>query len=123
MGGRGARSGMSKYGNPYGSQYHSLLTAGNIKFVEKNSRDSETLMETMTPGRVYVQVGGGELKSIVFFDENNMRAKQIDLDHPHAGISPHRHDGYFHDTFKGALEQRERDLVDKVREIWENRKK
>ena len=68
MGGRGASSGISKTGNPYGSQYHSLLTVGNIKFVTKNDRTSEPLMETMTDGRVYVQVGGDELIKIVYFD-------------------------------------------------------
>lgn len=59
MGGRGASSGMSHYErkdgtvveNPYGSQYHAVMTAGNVKFVSKNSRQSEPLMETMTGGR------------------------------------------------------------------------
>ena len=58
MGGRGASSGMSHYErkdgtvveNPYGSQYHAVMTAGNVKFVSKNSRQSEPLMETMTGG-------------------------------------------------------------------------
>ena len=48
MGGRGASSGISDYGNKYGSQYRTLYQDGNIKFVQKNSRTSETLMETMT---------------------------------------------------------------------------
>ena len=48
MGGRGASSGISDYGNPYGSQYHALMTSGNIKFVEKNGPGAETLMDTMT---------------------------------------------------------------------------
>ena len=52
MGGRGASSGLSDKGNNYGSQYTTILKSGNIKFVSKNSRDSETLMETMTRGRV-----------------------------------------------------------------------
>ena len=57
LGGRGASSGWSvdKNGNPknpYGSQYHALLTVGIIKFVSKNGRNSETLMETMARGRV-----------------------------------------------------------------------
>lgn len=53
MGGRGASSGTSKRGSPYGSQYHALMTAGNVKYVEKRNKSSETLMETMTSGRVY----------------------------------------------------------------------
>ena len=45
-----------------------MLTDGNIKFVSKNGRNSETLMETMTHGRVYAHVEGGDLKAIVYFD-------------------------------------------------------
>ncbi|MEQ2957361.1 hypothetical protein [Slackia piriformis] len=91
MGGRGASSGTSHYErkdgtvieNPYGSQYHSVMTSGNIKFVSKSSRRSEPLMETMTKGRVYAHVEGDDMKSIVYFDNENKRTKQIDLDHPH----------------------------------------
>lgn len=61
MGGRGASSYTSKLRNRYGSQYRTLLTAGNVKFVEKTGRGSETLMETMTQGRVYAQVDRGKV--------------------------------------------------------------
>ncbi len=123
MGGRGASSGTSRKGNPYGSQYHSLLTVGNVKFVSKNSRDSETLMETMTRGRVYVHVELDEIKSIVYFDNENKRSKQIDMDHAHLGISPHAHDGYFHSEFRKNLTTEERAMVDRVVTEWENYKK
>lgn len=136
MGGRGASSGMSHYErkdgtvveNPYGSQYHAVLQSGNIKFVTKNTRDSETLMETMTRGRVYAHVEGDELKSIVYFDNANKRTKQIDLGHPHRpGFDgEHTHHGYFHnenDSAKGAanLTSEERKMVERVRSLWENR--
>ena len=128
MGGRGASSGISKFGKRYGSQYHSLLTVGNIKFVEKNGRGSETLMETMTPGRVYVHVESGELRSIVYFDRNNKRSKQIDLDHVHRGEKPHTHHGYFHnenDSKKGAarITPEEARMVESVRRIWEDKQR
>jgi hypothetical protein len=55
MGGRGASSGISKKRNVYGSQFHAVkdsngkaLVSGNVKFIQSNSRDSESLMETMT---------------------------------------------------------------------------
>ena len=113
MGGRGASSGWSvdKRGdpkNPYGSQYHSVLTVGNIKFVSKNE--------------------GDDLKSIVYFDNENKRSKQIDVDHSHNGERPHTHHGYNHnenDSAKGAarLTPDEQAMVDKVVSIWENRKR
>ena len=71
MGGRGASSGTSKAGNPYGSQYHAVMTVGNVKFVSKNTRQSEPLMETMTKGRVYAHVEGDDVKSIVYFDNES----------------------------------------------------
>lgn len=123
MGGRGASSGISKYGNAYGSQYHSLLTVGNVKYVQKNSKSAETLMETMTSGRVYAVVDRGEVKSIVYFDNQNKRSKQIDLT-DHHGISPHTHIGYLHneDSPNGKpvrLSIDERKMVDRVLSDWE----
>lgn len=128
MGGRGASSGTSAKGNAYGSQYHAVYQSGNIKFVTKNARDSETLMETMTRGRVYVHVEGGDIKSIVYFDNDNKRSKQIDLDHVHKGGSPHTHHGYYHnenDSAKGAakLTTEEVEMVDRVHSLWDNRKR
>lgn len=129
MGGRGASSGTSKFGNPYGSQYQALLTVGNIKFVEKNSSDAETLMETMTQGRVYARVDdSGTIREVVYFDNDGKRAKQIDLSHRHAGVSPHTHHGYFHnerDSKKGYAEltSEERAMVERVRAAWNNKDK
>ena len=54
MGGRGASSGMSVSCKPYGSEFRTLLTAGNIKFVKAVDGAQKTPMETMTKGRVYV---------------------------------------------------------------------
>lgn len=122
MGGRGASSGISKFGNRYGSQYYTHFTSGNIKFVSKRGRGSETLMETMTRGRVYAHVEGDDLKSIVYFDNGNKRSKQIDVDHAHLGISPHAHDGYFHSEFRKGLTTKERKMVDRVVSAWEDYK-
>lgn len=72
MGGRGASSGMSVKGNKFGSQYRSILTYGNIKFVVPRVEHPEELIETMTKGRVYVLVGRkSQLKKIIYFDKDN----------------------------------------------------
>ena len=114
---------MSDKGNPYGSQYHTILQDGNIKFVQKNNRESETMMETMTPGRVYVTVGGEDLLSIIYFDTENKRTKAIDLNHTHKGMKPHTHHGYEHnenDSVKGAanLTTKEKKMVERVKKLW-----
>lgn len=123
MGGRGASSGISQQGNKYGTQYRTVLTEGNIKFVTKVNRQSETLMETMTKGRVYVTVGGEDLQKIIYFDNDNKRVKEINLDHTHEGMKPHTHHGYIHaenDGPKGAanLTPEEKRMVDRVEKLW-----
>lgn len=128
MGGRGASSGISHSGKKYGTEYKTLLTDGNIKFITKTSRTSETVVETMTEGRVYVTVGGDDILSVTYFDTDNKRVKTIDVSHPHKGLKPHVHHGYYHsenDTAaKGAakLNDKEKIMLDNVKKIWYNRK-
>lgn len=126
MGGRGASSGISAHGSKYGSQYKTLFQSGNIKFVQKNARTSESLMETMTKGRVYVTVGGNDLRQIIYFDQSMKRNKAIDLSHTHDGKIPHTHHGYNHsenDSTKGYanLTTEEKRMVERVKKIWYNR--
>ena len=84
MGGRGAGSGTSVRGKPYGSEYKTVCQSGNIKFVRYNEGKLATApMETMTRGRVYVTVNDNDtLKFISYYDAMNKRVKQIDLDRP-----------------------------------------
>lgn len=143
MGGRGARFGRSDYGDgkPYGSQYAAikddngkrLSVNGNVLFVTKTSRQSETLMETMTKGRVYAVVGGDEVKEIIYFGSDNKRVKSINLNHTHGYkgkngrkeyFAYHTHHGYKHNENdslrKGAsnLTPEEKKMVDTVLEAW-----
>lgn len=128
MGGRGASSGLSSRGNEYGTQYKEYFTSGNVKFVSKIDRNSETLMETMTSGRVYAIIGGESVKEITYFDSKGKRVKSINLGHKHKGLDNHVHHGYLHnenDGLKGAarLTPKEIVMVDKVLKDWENYKK
>ena len=140
MGGRGASSGTSatfnhgkQGGNAYGTQYEAVrgkdgkpMVDGNVKFVRKTDDNEELLMETMTRGRVYAYVNTvGELASIVYFDNDNKRAKQIDLTHEHNGNQPHTHRGYYHDEYTvkkqpTALTTEEKAMVDRVVDYWNN---
>ena len=130
MGGRGASSGTSRLGHKYGTDYRARLTAGNVKFVEKTSSESETIMETMTRGRVYVTIGANDtLQSVFYFDTGGKRIKQIDLRHVHTmkrggvkvKLMPHTHHGYEHDKKATTrLTDRERRLVARVAKIWDD---
>lgn len=127
MGGRGASSGVSVKGRPYGSEYTTLYQSGNIKFVRQTIGAATAPMETMTKGRVYVTVNeDGVLKFISYYDAQNKRIKQIDLDKPHSGVSPHIHHGYEHnekDSKKGFanLTTEEKEMVEQVKKKWYNR--
>ena len=124
MGGRGASSGVSTKGKKYGTEYRMLFKVSNIKFIKTNpGEDRNAPMETMTKGRVYAYVGTkNNLKSIIYFDENNKRIKQIDLTHFHNGIKPHAHIGYEHKESEARRPtDKERRLVDFVKRAWENK--
>lgn len=129
MGGRGASSGMSSKGNPYGSQYETVLKSGNIKFVKAKTGSEESLLETMTAGRVYVLVGDKGPKSIIYFSKGLRRNKRIDLDHWHKAMRPHVQHGYYdNETDKAAgvkagatkLNPDEKKMVERVTNLWDN---
>ena len=124
MGGRGTSYGISNKGNKYGTQYKTLLQVGNIKFVSKNTRTSEPLMETMTKGRVYVEVGGKDLLRIISFDSNNKRNRVIERDKRSGEW--HLHKGYFHSEYgkekHEPLTASDRAIVDRIKKLWQNKK-
>lgn len=128
MGGRGSSGGVSVKNKKYGSEYKSLLTYGNIKFVVAKAGNTTAPLETMTRNRVYVTLDiRGNPKYITYYDRENKRRKQIDMDKPHWGVSPHVHHGYNHnenDTSKGFthLTTKEKALVERVTKTWGEKK-
>ena len=124
MGGRGSSSGVSDNGKLYGTEYTTLWKGGNIKFVKINSGAPTAPLETQTKGRVYVTLNAeNRPKYISYYDTALKRIKQIDLDRPHKGISPHTHHGYAHnekDSAKGFanLTPKEKRMVELVKKTW-----
>ena len=114
---------MSASGKPYGSAYKTLLRSGNIKFVKKSDGATESLLETMTKGRVYVELNSkNEPGAIHYYDNEGKRRKTIDLDHFHDKKKPHSHGGYYHAEYLGGLSSKERAMVDRVFQLWNNEK-
>ena len=125
MGGRGASSGMSDKGKRYGTEYETLKSVSNIKFVRyKDSKSAKTPQETMAKGRIYVTVNNQDkLKSITYYDESGKRYKQIDLDHEHridgGYVKPHTHYGYKHnENGDKKLSKEEKRIVARILKIW-----
>lgn len=126
MGGRGASSGISAKGHPYGTEFTSLLQEGNIKFVRYNhSKSAKTPQETMTKGRVYVTINDmNNPVSITYYSDDGKRRKSIDLSHPHNGKQPHVHQGYEHDEYGTiGLSTKERNMVAFVMKTWYNKQR
>lgn len=94
MGGRGSSSGISVKGKPYGTEYKSLLTSGNIKFVVKLDGSTTAPMETMTANRVYVTLSPqGDPKFISYYDrENKRKSKSIWTNHIKVSLHIHTTD-------------------------------
>ena len=122
FGGRGSSSGISNKGKVYGSQYKPVFEYENIKFVTNAGKNYEALMETMTNGRTYVQIGGEEILRIVQMDENNRRNRVIEFDKKNKQW--HVHQGYLHsensENQHDPLSISDVRLLEKVKKIWHN---
>jgi hypothetical protein len=126
MGGRGAASGVSDKGLKYGTEYKTLMSVDNIKYVQfQNSTAAAIPLETMASGRnrVYVLVNkSGNLKSITFYNKEGKLKRQIDFGHPgHHGFSPHVHEDYGHSAKAQPLNKSDKAYVEKVRRIWSSK--
>lgn len=147
MGGRGASSGMNyrllrnskngnygyeMYGRKYGSEFKTVLQAGNIKFVKNVTGSTTPPAETRAGSkRIYVTLTKNERpKHITFYGKNGQRLKQIDLFGPAHTVdgqkiaTPHTHLGYLHlegGTRKHMTAAKSK-LVEKVLNMWENHK-
>lgn len=99
-----------------------LLEYENIKFVTNAGKNYEALMETMTNGRTYVQIGGEEILRIVQMDENNRRNRVIEFDKKNKQW--HVHQGYLHsensENQHDPLSISDVRLLEKVKKIWHN---
>jgi hypothetical protein len=122
MGGRGAASGVSAQGYRYGTEFKTLMSVNNIKFVQyQNNESAKIPKETMSSerNRVYALINRqGNLKSITFYGKDERLRRQIDLDHKHGKEQPHAHSGYEHLKATVPLTKGDMAYIEKVRRIW-----
>lgn len=100
MGGRGASSGVSVKGKPYGSEFRTILQADNVKFVKQNAAmNAKDPLETMTKGRIYATINDEDkINAISYYGDDGKRIKTINLLHSHENFTgEHTHIGYYHD--------------------------
>lgn len=125
MGGRGASSGISDKGKKYGTEYRTIRTVGNIKFITQNNSGSVSApLETRTRGRIYATVDKADrINTISYYDTEGKRTKSINLLHGHKNIKgPHTHVGYYHAEYgTRRVNDKERKLIDRVLKAWDNK--
>ena len=142
MGGRGAASGAYRlHGKDlkYGDEYRTLLTYGNVKYVQIKNGAPNAPLETMPDkdrkpkGRVYATIDDRmNVKYITFYDDNGKKRKQIDVSGPNHSVivngkrvslgTPHIHLGYEHQQEDArALTAGEKRMVRLVLEKWSTR--
>lgn len=125
MGGRGASSGVSVKGKPYGSEFRTLLQADNFKFVKQNAAmNAKDPLETMIKGRIYATVNDEDkINAISYYGDDGKRVKTINLLHSHEQFTgEHTHIGYYHDEGGTRnLTDDEKKLVAFVKKAWYNR--
>lgn len=126
MGGRGASSGVSEKGKPYGSEFRTLLTIGKVKFVKQNAAENaKDPLETMTKGRIYATINAdNEINAISYYGDDGKRVKTINLLHSHEQFTgEHTHIGYYHrEGGTRKLTADEEKLVAYVKRVWYNRR-
>jgi len=121
MGGRGSAGGVSLNGIKYGTEYHSLLEVGNIKFIQRNEGSQNSPLETMSAAknRIYVVIRPDDkIKSVTFYDKDGKRTREIHLDHYHSGVLPHAHNGYYHSPETAPLTAYDKRIINKVKSLW-----
>lgn len=133
MGGRSAASGISDKGRKYGTEYHTLLKSGNIKFIKYNLSNSSTSPYETRPNnhRIYVTINNkNEPKYITMYRKNGKRIAQIDISGPahfqgkNKLKTPHIHVGYEHQgSYVRNLNFWEKGILSKINGIWYNRRK
>lgn len=126
MGSRGASSGISDTGKRYGSEFHTVVQDGNVKYIKYNGNETTAPMETRTRGRIYAVLDkNNDVKFIAFYDAEGEREKQIDVKgKPHNGLLPHVHEGYEHNEIADRdLNDDEKNKVHEILSTWERRRK
>lgn len=112
----------------YGTEFNTLHTDGNIKFVKfANDKVVTAPQFTLTPGRIYATIGKkNEVKHITYYDSEGNRFKQIDVHgHTHevdgVKVVEHTHLGFNHEEGgTRGITPEEKTVIDKVRESWNN---
>lgn len=92
----GSRGQYLKSGGFTECRYHTIARYNNVRYIVPNDNWNKhyTLAEkSNSPWAVYAEADAkGNLRTIAFYNGNRKKRKEIDLDKPHNGVSPHGHE-------------------------------
>ena len=99
-----------------GKTFRSIGGFDNVKILVRDSGSVKAPEFSHTAGRIYAIVQDGKLKHLAYYDENHKQAVSIDLQHAHHGVQPHKH-LYLDHSDKGIpLSEKEKALVNEIKE-------
>ena len=99
-----------------GKTFRSIGGFDNVKILVRDSGSVKAPEFSHTANRIYAIVQGGELKHRAYYDENHKQAVVIDLRHKHRGVQPHKHIYLNHSDNGIAISEKERALVNEIKE-------
>ncbi len=100
-----------------GQKYHTIGVVDKVKIIIKDPKFKESVNQPLyshSPNAIYATVQRGRLKYITFYGRNHEIVNEIDLQHRHEGVSPHKHP-YGNHTIYEKLTKEEHELVDKIK--------
>ena len=102
-----------------GQKYHTIGVVDKVKIIVKDPKFKESVNQpyfSHSPNSVYATVQDGLLKYITFYGSDHKIVKEIDLQHRHEVVMPHKHPNGNHTVYE-KLTKEENELVDKIKKI------
>ena len=92
----GSRGQALKSGGFTEYKYHTIARYNNVRFVVQNDNWNKHYKLTEmsnSPWAIYAEADSdGKLRTITFYNGSRKKFKEVDLDKPHKGLSPHIHE-------------------------------
>lgn len=79
-----------------GQLYQSIGLSGDVKVLVQTKGAVKAPEYSHTANRVYAIIQDGKLKHVAYYDANHKQSIDIDLQHDHKGVRPHRHEYLSH---------------------------
>lgn len=102
-----------------GQKYFCIGEVDNVKIIVKDPSLKESSNQpylSHSPNAIYATVNNGVLKYLTFYGPDHKITNEIDLQHNHKGVRPHKHPKGDHSVFE-RLSKQEYALIVKIKRV------